>query len=145
MDILLGALRLTLCRGFLQLVPRVNRTILRQPYTVTDLDSVGGDFSFATGVNAWGQLTGDSHTADDQMSVLVGNTSGDGFVDAGDPLQTRNRSGQGTAASNLRSEMNADGFVNSGDTTVVRRGQGRSCRNLLAVWQVLDGISVIFR
>ena len=47
-----------------------------------------------------------------------------GFVNAGDALQTRNRSGQATDATNFRSDVNADGFVNSGDTTVVRARSG---------------------
>ena len=60
------------------------------------------------------------------MGVLVGDTNDDGFVNAGDALQTRNRSGQATNDSNFRSDVNADGFVNSGDTLVVRRHSGTS-------------------
>ena len=59
-----------------------------------------------------------------QLGVLVGDTNGDGFVNAGDALQTRNRSGQATDATNFRSDVNADGFVNSGDTTAVRARSG---------------------
>ena len=60
------------------------------------------------------------------MSVLVGDTNGDGFVNAGDALQTRNRSGQTTNATNFRSDVNTDGSLNSGDTTVVRSRSGTS-------------------
>jgi hypothetical protein len=59
-----------------------------------------------------------------QMGVLVGDTNADRFVNAGDSLQTRNRSGQATDATNFRSDVNADGFINSGDTTVVRARSG---------------------
>jgi hypothetical protein len=59
-----------------------------------------------------------------QMGVLVGDTNGDTFVNAGDALQTRNRSGQATDATNFRSDVNTDGFVNSGDTTAVRSRSG---------------------
>ena len=55
---------------------------------------------------------------------LVADTNGDGFVNAGDALQTRNRSGQATDGANFRSDVNADGFVNSGDTTIVRARSG---------------------
>jgi hypothetical protein len=55
---------------------------------------------------------------------LVGDTNGDRFVNSGDALQTRTRSGQAADATNFRSDANADGFVNSGDTTVVRAGSG---------------------
>ena len=57
-------------------------------------------------------------------SFLVGDTNGDRIVNAGDALQTRNRSGQATDATNFRSDVNTDGFVNSGDTTVVRVALG---------------------
>ena len=58
------------------------------------------------------------------VKVLIGDTTGDTFVNAGDALQTRNRSGQGANAGNFRSDVNTDGFVNSGDTTVVRSRSG---------------------
>src|SRR5204863_6201655 len=46
--------------------------------------------------------------ADTPLSVgfLVGDTNGDRFVNAGDSLQTRNRSGQVTDATNFRSDVN---------------------------------------
>ena len=68
------------------------------------------------------------HTSDVgvQMGVLVGDTNGDGFVNSGDSLQTRNRSGQATDATNFRSDVNADCFINSGDVTVVRAKSGTS-------------------
>jgi hypothetical protein len=59
-----------------------------------------------------------------QMGVLVGDTNGDGFVNAGDAVQSRNRSGQATDATNFRSDMNFDGFVNSGDAIGVRSRSG---------------------
>jgi hypothetical protein len=58
------------------------------------------------------------------LSVLVGDTNGDRVANAGDALQTRNRSGQQADASNFRSDVNADGFVNAGDTTAVRARSG---------------------
>jgi photosystem II stability/assembly factor-like uncharacterized protein len=59
-------------------------------------------------------------------SFLIGDTNGDRVVNAGDALQTRNRSGQATAGTNFRSDVNADGSVNSGDTTIVRARSGTS-------------------
>ncbi len=58
------------------------------------------------------------------MGVLVGDTNADAVVNAGDALQTRNRSGQATDTTNFRSDVNADGFVNSGDTVIVRAQSG---------------------
>jgi hypothetical protein len=58
------------------------------------------------------------------MRLLLGDTNGDGIVNSGDALQTRNRSGQTTDATNFRSDVNADGFANSGDTLIVRAHSG---------------------
>ncbi|MDQ6655958.1 MAG: dockerin type I domain-containing protein, partial [Verrucomicrobiota bacterium] len=58
------------------------------------------------------------------VGFLVGDTNGDRTVNAGDALQTRNRSGQATDATNFRSDVNADGFVNSGDSVIVRGRSG---------------------
>jgi ABC-type multidrug transport system ATPase subunit len=55
-----------------------------------------------------------------QIGMLVGDSNGDGFVNSGDFLQTRNRSGQVTDDTNFRSDVNVDGFINSGDTFIVR-------------------------
>ncbi len=60
------------------------------------------------------------------MGVLLGDTNSDTFVNAGDALQTRDRSGQPTDATNFRSDVNFDGIVNSGDTLVVRNNSGTS-------------------
>ena len=57
---------------------------------------------------------------------LVGDTNGNGAVNAGDVLQTRSFGGQGTDSTNFRSDVNVDGSVNSGDTTVVRGRSGNS-------------------
>jgi hypothetical protein len=57
-------------------------------------------------------------------SFLLGDTNGDRFVNAGDAVQTRNRSGQGTDPTNFRSDVNTDGSVNSGDTAAVRTRSG---------------------
>ena len=58
------------------------------------------------------------------VGILLGDTNGDRFVNAGDALQTRNRAGQATDGTNFRSDINEDGFINSGDTTTVRSRAG---------------------
>ena len=68
-----------------------------------------------------GTSTGDVGVS---FGVLAGDTNGDGFVNAGDTLQTRNHSGAATDVINFRSDGNTDGFVNSGDTIVVRARAG---------------------
>ena len=66
---------------------------------------------------------------EDQLGLGVecaGDTNGDGVVNTGDALQTRNRSGQTTDATNFRSDVNVDGLVNSGDSIIVRSRSGTS-------------------
>jgi len=58
------------------------------------------------------------------MGVLVGDTNGNGAVNAGDTTQTRGRSGQTTDATNFRSDVNTDGTINSGDQIAVRSRSG---------------------
>lgn len=58
------------------------------------------------------------------FKVLIGDANGDGVVNSGDATITRNRSGQGTNATNFRADYNLDGFVNSGDATIVRGRSG---------------------
>jgi hypothetical protein len=57
---------------------------------------------------------------------LLGDTNGDGSVNAGDALQTKNRSGQDVSPTNFRSDVNTDGTVNTGDAFVVRSRSGDS-------------------
>jgi probable HAF family extracellular repeat protein len=76
-------------------------------------------------------LTNVSNTAGAQfsqvltsMGVLLGDTTGDGFVNAGDTVQVRSQSGDAVTISNFREDLNADGFINAGDTVMVRNQSG---------------------
>ena len=60
------------------------------------------------------------------LNVLRGDTNGDSFVNAGDAVQTRSRSGQALSGANFRSDVNLDGVINSGDTIIVRGASGTS-------------------
>jgi hypothetical protein len=69
-----------------------------------------------------GTNTGDLNVP---IGILLGDTTGDGKVNSGDVLQTRNRSGQPTTTINFRSDFNLDGTINSGDATFVRSRSGQ--------------------
>lgn len=58
------------------------------------------------------------------MRTLLGDTNGDGSVNTGDSIQTRNRSGQVVSTTNYRSDVNTDGTINGGDAIVVRANSG---------------------
>ena len=59
-----------------------------------------------------------------EMTVLEGDTNGDGAVNSGDAQKTRNRSGQSAGMANFRCDVNTDGSVNSGDAFIVRSKSG---------------------
>ena len=58
------------------------------------------------------------------MSVLLGDTTADGFVNSADISQTKSQSGQPVGASNFREDVNTDGFLNSADISLVKSKSG---------------------
>ncbi len=58
------------------------------------------------------------------MSVLVGDTTADTFVNSGDIAQTKSQSGTSVTGSNFREDVNADGNLNSGDIGLVKSKSG---------------------
>ena len=86
---------------------------------VTDVQTLSVTLSGVT--DSFAQVLPDTFVS---MNMLIGDTNGDRFVNAGDTTQTRSRSGQTTTATNFRSDVNTDGTINSGDQTVVRARSG---------------------
>ena len=60
------------------------------------------------------------------MSVLIGDTTGDGLVNSADVSQTKGRSGQtlSQATNNFRSDVTTDGTINSADISLVKSKSG---------------------
>jgi hypothetical protein len=58
------------------------------------------------------------------MGVLIGDTTGDGFVNSADISQTKSQSGNAVTASNFREDLNTDGFINSADISLVKSKSG---------------------
>ena len=58
------------------------------------------------------------------MSILIGDTNGDRFVDSADIGQTKGQSGNPVNASNFREDLNADGFHDSADVSFVKSKSG---------------------
>jgi uncharacterized delta-60 repeat protein len=61
-----------------------------------------------------------------QMGVLVGDTNGNGSVNAGDVAQTKGQSGQAVTAANFREDVNGNGSINAGDVALVKSKSGTS-------------------
>jgi hypothetical protein len=59
-----------------------------------------------------------------QMSVLAGDTTGDGVVNSGDIAQTKSQSGQFVSSSNFREDVTADGNLNSADIGLTKSKSG---------------------
>ena len=68
-----------------------------------------------------GTNTGD---LDVPMGVLIGDTTGDGSVNASDVTQTKFRSGQAVDATNFRSDVVVNGSINASDVTSVKLRSG---------------------
>ncbi len=58
------------------------------------------------------------------MSILVGDTNGDGVVNSADISQTKSQSGTVATNSNFREDLNVDGGINSGDISLVKSKSG---------------------
>ncbi len=86
---------------------------------VTDLQTFTVTLSGVT--DSFAQVLPDTAVS---VGLLIGDTNGDRFINAGDVTQTRGRSGQTATAANFRSDVNRDGIINSGDQTAVRSHSG---------------------
>jgi hypothetical protein len=55
-----------------------------------------------------------------RMSVLVGDTNGNGAVNSADVAQTKSRIGLTVDVANFRSDVNVNGSINAGDVAQVK-------------------------
>jgi N-acetylneuraminic acid mutarotase len=60
------------------------------------------------------------------MSVLVGDTNGNGIVNAGDVSQSKSQVGQAVTTSNFREDVNANGTISATDVAIVKSDVGTS-------------------
>jgi hypothetical protein len=60
------------------------------------------------------------------MSVLVGDTNGNGSVNASDLSQTKAHSGEAVTAANFRTDVNVNGSINATDVSLVKSASGTS-------------------
>src|ERR1043166_2135263 len=64
--------------------------------------------------------------ADIPMSILIGDSNGNGTVNAADIAQTKGRTGQTVDATNFRSDVNANCAINAGDIGLIKGNSGTS-------------------
>ena len=60
------------------------------------------------------------------MGVLIGDTTGNGSVNASDVNQTKSKSGQTVDASNVRADLNVNGQINDSDVSFVKSKSGNA-------------------
>ena len=60
------------------------------------------------------------------MRLVVGDTNGNGVVNASDVSQTKLRSGQAASSSNFRSDVIANGTINASDLAMVKSRSGEA-------------------
>lgn len=58
------------------------------------------------------------------MSILVGDSNGNGRVNATDLTQTKSQTGQTVTATNFRSDVSANGEINNGDILTIKSNTG---------------------
>ena len=75
-------------------------------------------------INLFGVNTGTVADFSVPMSVLVGDTNADAFVNSADISQTKSQSGQIVGAGNFREDVNTDGSLNSADISLVKSKSG---------------------
>jgi len=59
-----------------------------------------------------------------QMAMLLGDTTGNGTVNASDVSQTKSKSGQAVDASNFRTDVTVNGSINASDVSLVKSRSG---------------------
>jgi len=92
-------------------VVTVNLTGITNAQTITVTLSSVGDGTNISDVEA-------------AMSVLLGDTNADHFVDSVDTSQTKSQSGNAVGASNCREDVNVDGFIDAVDVSFVKSKSG---------------------
>jgi N-acetylneuraminic acid mutarotase len=60
------------------------------------------------------------------MRILIGDTNGNGTVNASDVSQTKSRVGQQISSSNFRSDVNANGYIDAADIAMIKAALGTS-------------------
>ena len=60
------------------------------------------------------------------VNMLIGDTSGNGVVNATDVAQTKGQVGQPVTSSNFRTDVNASGIINATDVAIVKAHSGQS-------------------
>ena len=93
------------------------RTVTLSLTNITDVQTIAMTLS---GVNN-GTNTNDVTV---HMSLLVGDTNGNGIVNASDISQTKSRSGQAASSTNFRSDVVANGAINASDLALVKSRSG---------------------
>jgi hypothetical protein len=88
---------------------------------VTDVQKITVTLSNVTDTSA--QVLPDTAVS---VNMLIGDTTGNKTVNAGDVAQTKGQSGQPVGAGNFRNDVNVSGSINAGDVAQVKANSGHT-------------------
>jgi hypothetical protein len=91
---------------------------------IVNLTDVPNAQSVTISVNNVTDVFGQTATLSVSMGLLLGDTTGNGTVNASDIAQTKSSSGQAVSWRNLRADANASGSINASDIGVVKTAAG---------------------
>ncbi len=95
------------------------RALVRHKSGVTDAQTITVTLHNVTDENA--QVLPDTNVS---AGILLGDTTGDGTVGAGDLTQTKSQSGHAVTVNNFREDVTIDGRINSADIALVKSRSG---------------------
>ena len=95
-------------------------------YIVNVTGAVSGQVTTIKLTNLYDSVGNSSSAVSVSMGVLLGDTTGNRFVNSADVSQTQSQSGQPVSGSNFREDVTANGFINSGDVSLVQSQSGTS-------------------
>jgi Fibronectin type III domain len=99
-------------------------TVSRNQITVNLARVTNGQTIVVTLAGVKLRVSSTEYTLSIPMSVLIGDTTGDRFVDAADVAQTRSKSGSSVVQSDFRNDVNLDGFIDSNDVGLIKSNLG---------------------
>ena len=96
---------------------------------IVNLTGVTNAQNLTIRLNAVQDAANNVGTVNHSIGFLIGDTSGNGFVNASDVAETKARSGRALTDLNFRSDVNVNGFINASDVAAIKSKSGTALPN----------------